>query len=274
MDSRTGKKIRTGRLIDPTTGRSVVIACSHGVMHGPPDGLRTRAEVDAAFACFSAADGVMVTPGMLPLVERHFVGRDRPALVMHLDWKSFARTTYPPGESGRGEGTLSALADLEAVAATGADAVMTYLYLGQRDTTLEREEIARNARIARDCDRLGLALIIEPRSAMEGIDQAATSAEVLSFYCRVSAELGADVVKCIWPGSAEGFAKVTEECLAPVLLAGGPGGEDTAATLRLAGDALAAGGAGVMFGRRVYRADDPAAVLARLRELVHGGAAR
>lgn len=270
MDSRTGKKIRMARLLDPVTGRGVVIACSHGVMHGPPDGLRTRADLDAVFGRLSAADGVMVTPGMLPLVERHFLGRDRPALVMHLDWKSFARTTYPPGEHGRGEGTLTSLASLEEVAATGADAVMTYLYVGQRDTALEREEIARNARIARDCDRLGLALIVEPRSAMEGIDDNATSARVLSFYCRVSAELGADVVKCIWPGSAEGFATVTEECLAPILLAGGPGGEDPEATLRLAGDALAAGGAGVMFGRRVFRADDPAAMISRLRELVHG----
>ncbi|MQA11742.1 MAG: hypothetical protein GEU98_24970 [Pseudonocardiaceae bacterium] len=232
-------------------------------MHGPPDGLRAGADLGTLFEQLADADGVMVAPGMLPLVERHFVGRRAPSLVLHLDWKNFARATYPPGERGRGEGVLTSLARLDEVAATGADAVMTYLYVGQRDTALEREEIERNARIARECDRLGLALIVEPRSAMEGLEADAASAE-----------LGADIVKCIWPGSVEGFATITESSLAPVLLAGGPGGEDTAATLRLAGEALDAGGAGVMFGRRVFRADKPAEVIARLRELVHGGASR
>ena len=49
----------------------------------------------------------------------------------------------------------------------------------------------------------------------------ANSAEVMQFYCRVAAEIGADLVKCVWPGTAEAFAKVTETCTAPVLLTGG-----------------------------------------------------
>ncbi|TDD27886.1 hypothetical protein E1218_08810 [Kribbella turkmenica] len=271
MDSRTGKKVRLGRVLDPVDGRGVVVAASHGVMSGPPAGLRTLPEIRKVFDQLQQADAVMVSPGMLPHLEDHFVGRDRPGLVLHLDWKNVGRRTYTPGKDGRSEGVLAQLASIEEVAAAGVDAVMTYLYVGQRDSTLERAEIDRNARIVRDCEKWGIGVIIEPRSALEGDDEAALSTEVMSLYCRIAADIGADVVKALWNGSAESFQPVAETCFAPILVAGGPGGEDGTATLRLAEDSIAAGAAGVMFGRRVFRAPDPAAVLAGLRSVVHGG---
>lgn len=274
MDSRTGKKIRLGRIVRPESGRSVVVAASHGVMSGPPAGLRTRQEITTVFGQLRGADAVMVSPGMVPLLEDVFTGRDRPALVLHLDWKNHGRKIYTPGQDGRGEGVLAQLADLDAVAASGVDAVMTYLYLGQRDSGLERAEIERNARIARDCERLGIGLIIEPRSALEGSDPAALSADVMSLYCRISADIGADLVKALWPQGddpAADWREITESCYVPVLLAGGAGGEDVPDTLRLAEQAVTAGGGGVMFGRRVFRAARPADVLRALAAIVHEG---
>ncbi|MFI6348682.1 class I fructose-bisphosphate aldolase [Streptomyces sp. NPDC050560] len=271
MDARTGKKIRLGRLVRPETHRAVVVAASHGVMSGPPAGLRTMAQMRSVLARLRGADGVMVTPGMVPFVEDTFTGRDRPGLILHLDWKNHARAVYTPGTDRRAEGVLAQLSDLEAVAAAGVDAVMTYLYVGQRDTALERAEVERNARVARDCERLGLGLIVEPRSALEGDDPEALSARVMATYCRIAADIGADLVKALWPGSAEAFAEVTEATYVPVLLAGGPGGDDARGTFELAERAVAAGGGGVMFGRRVFRADEPEGVLSGLNAIVHDG---
>lgn len=271
MDSRTGKKIRLGRILPPPTGHGVVVAASHGVLSGPPAGLRTREEIDRVFAQLDLADAVMVNPGMLPLVEDRFVGRSAPGLVLHLDWKNHNRKIYEPGTDGRSEGVLAQLATLDEVAATGIDGVMTYLYVGQRDSRLERDEIERNARIVRDCERLGLAVIIEPRSALETEGPDATGAGVMSLYCRIASDIGADIVKAVWPsGGVDGFAQVVDSCLAPVLLAGGPGGDDLDSTSELATKAMSAGAAGVMFGRRVFRADKPAEVLSALRGIVHG----
>ncbi|MFZ3388341.1 class I fructose-bisphosphate aldolase [Buttiauxella gaviniae] len=269
MDSRTGKAIRLGRILRPETGCAVVVATSHGVMSGPPSGLKTRREIESVFAQLRGADGVMVSPGMIPLVEQTYVGRDRPGLVLHLDWKNHARSLYTPGKDGRSEGVLAQLADISEVAACGIDAVMTYMYVGQKDTTLEQAEIVRNTRIARDCERHGIALIIEPRSALEGIDPEALSAKVMSMYCRIAADIGADLVKALWPGSVEAFAEVTSTCYTPVLLAGGAGGEDPYSTLQLAADAMQAGARGVMFGRRIFRAQQPASVLRALNAVVH-----
>lgn len=272
MDPHLGKQIRLGRLVRPESGRAVVVAASHGVMSGPPAGLRTRSEIQSVFGQLRAADGVMVSPGMTPLVEDTFIGRDRPGAVLHLDWKNVGRSVYTPGKDGRSEGVLAQLASLEEVAAAGFDAVMTYLYIGQKDSTLERAEIERNARIVQDAQKAGIGVIIEPRSALEGSDPDSHSAEVMTTYCRISADIGADLVKVVWPGDLETWAEITETCFAPVLLAGGPGGDDIESTFRIARETVDAGGAGVMFGRRVFRSPQPASVLKGLNAIVHDGA--
>jgi DhnA-type fructose-1,6-bisphosphate aldolase and related enzymes len=214
----------------------------------------------------------MISPGMLPLIHEKFVGRDKPGLILHLDWKNVGRSVYTPGKDGRSEGVLAQMAAIEDVAAAGFDAVMTYLYLGQMDSRLERAEIERNAHIARDCEKYGIGLIIEPRSALEGTDVGSHSAPVMTTYCRIAADLGADLVKCVWPDSLETWQEITETCYVPVLLAGGPGGDDVPDTLRLARDTVDRGGAGVMFGRRVFCAKDPVDVLKQLGDVVHNGA--
>jgi DhnA family fructose-bisphosphate aldolase class Ia len=90
----------------------------------------------------------------------------------------------------------------------------------------------------------------------------------------MSAEIGADVVKCVWPGSRDAYAEVVANTTVPVVLAGGSAGDDRIEeTLTLAHDAVAAGGAGVMFGRRIYSSAHPDAVLEGIRMIVHGGAA-
>lgn len=271
MDSHIGKQIRLGRVVRPETGRTIVVATSHGVLTGPPGGQRTRDEIRMTFSKLRAADAVMVAPGMLRFVQDTFVGRDRPGLVIELDWKSWNRPLYTNLRDGRGEGATASLARIEDLAASGIDAVMTYLYVGHLDSRLEREEIERNARIARECERWGIGLIVEPRSAREGEEDSARSREVASFYARISAELGADLVKVLWPSDGQdGFAAVTDTCFVPVVLAGGPGDETPDGAADLASQAIAAGGAGVMFGRKIYRSPDPAATIDRLVEVVHG----
>jgi class I fructose-bisphosphate aldolase len=147
---------------------------------------------------------------------------------------------------------------------------MTYLYVGFDDPEREKLEIARNAAVARACERWGVGLMIEPRSAREAAHPAdKTDPAVLAMYCRIAAEIGGDLVKCIWPGSADAFAPVVAGCPAPVLVAGGAKAADPARAYAVAQQALAAGAAGIVFGRNIYEAADPAAELERYRAIVH-----
>ena len=271
MDARTGRRIRAGRLFDPASGRTIVVALSHGVLLGPSPGLESLGRMRATALALSAADALMVAPGLVEPLEAAFVGRDRPALIVHADWQSASRSVLRDGSPAAAAVAAATTATAEEASAAGAIAVMSFLYAGFDDPGLERDEVARSAAMSRSCERAGILHIVEPRSARERAhpDERHDPA-IAAYLARLAAELGADLVKVIPPGSLETLAAVVEGCPAPVLLAGGSGAEDAELGEALARDAVAAGCRGLVFGRGIIRATDPAAALARYRSIVHG----
>jgi class I fructose-bisphosphate aldolase len=265
MDSRTGKKIRMGRLFNQESGRALLVAYSHGILMGPRPGMKSLEEMRRVTGALKHADGLMVTPGMLPALETAFIGRQRPALVLHLDYQSFSREMLPYQE-----GATASLAGIEEAVAAGADAVMTYLYLGYDEPQREKMEIERNAHTARACERWGLLLMIEPRSAREvNHPQDKSDPGLIGMYCRIAAEIGADLVKCIYAGSTQAMSQVIEGCPAPVLVAGGSRTATAEIAYQRAESAIDAGAAGLVFGRNIYECPDPAQELERYRQIVH-----
>ena len=95
MDARTGKRIRLGRIFDSESGNAIVVAYSHGVLLGPLPGMHSAHEMLRIAHALRKADGIMVAPGLVRPLEDAFVGRDRPSLVIHLDWSSFSRRILP-----------------------------------------------------------------------------------------------------------------------------------------------------------------------------------
>lgn len=265
MDARTGKKIRLGRLFDRSSGHCLIVAYSHGVLLGPHPGMSGLTEMQQTSQALSRAQGLMVTPGMVSRLEAAFIGRERPSLIVQIDYQGFSRHTLACEESSTAE-----MARIEDVVAAGADGVMTYLYMGFQDPGRERMEIERNSRFARACERWGLVLMIEPRSAREKrVPSDKTDPEVLGFMCRVAAELGADIVKCIHPRSLENSQAIIQGCPAPVLVAGGARAEKSEDAYERARVAMQAGAAGLVYGRNIYEAADPAAELEKYLEIVH-----
>jgi fructose-bisphosphate aldolase, class I len=268
MDSRTGKKIRLGRLFDSTSKRCVIVAYSHGILLGPQPGMRSLQDMQRVTRSLARAQALMVTPGMVSMLEGAFIGKDKPSLIVQVDYQSFSRHTLEYAEA-----AATAMAQIEEVAAAGADGVMSYLYMGYADPEREKMEIARNSKFARACERWGIALMIEPRSAREKRSASDKSdPEVLGFTCRVAAELGADLVKCIHPGSLENLEAVIQGCPVPVLVAGGARAEKAEDAYQRAHIAMQAGAAGLVYGRNIYEAADPASELDKYLEIVHGSA--
>jgi DhnA family fructose-bisphosphate aldolase class Ia len=89
-------------------------------------------------------------------------------------------------------------------------------------------------------------------------------------WARLGAELGASAIKTVYTGDQASFARVTGGCPVPVLVAGGPAVGTTAELLQTAAEAVAAGGAGLAIGRRVWQHSRPAALLRALGRVVHG----
>lgn len=91
-------------------------------------------------------------------------------------------------------------------------------------------------------------------------------ARYLALACRVSAELGAHMVKTYY---CDDFEKVVEGCPVPIVVAGGPRLDSDQAALELAHHAIALGAKGIDMGRNIWQSDYPVAMLKALRSIVH-----
>ena len=89
---------------------------------------------------------------------------------------------------------------------------------------------------------------------------------------RVGAELGADIVKCVYTGSPETFREVVEGCPVPVVIAGGEKMETDREILDMVAASLAAGGKGVSIGRNVFQHKHPDRMVAAISQIVHENA--
>ncbi len=267
MDSRTGKDIRYGRIFRPATKRSVTVAFSHGVLLGPGKGYLTFNQMDQMMNVFQDADAVMVSPGMLGQLSRHFIGRDRPGLIVQADWQNVGRARDGAFKKA---GVSTAMLTAEQAVAAGADAIMTYLWMGGDDPRIEAEEVARNSVFARACESVGLPIMIESRGFGKEVgDDGKLDLELLKFHTRVAAELGADFIKTKYSGSVESFKEVTSQCPVPILVAGGSRLKTMDEALELVEDVIAGGGAGVVFGRNIFQFDDPSTMLKNIVKRVH-----
>jgi fructose-bisphosphate aldolase/2-amino-3,7-dideoxy-D-threo-hept-6-ulosonate synthase len=126
--------------------------------------------------------------------------------------------------------------------------------------------IRQFAEAAETCDRWGMPLI----AMINPTEQHQFDADHLAYVSRVGADLGADIIKTDYPGSPEAFRQVVAYCPVPVLVEEGPLPETEEATIRMACEAIAAGGGGVMLASRVWAHPDPAAISSRIAEIVHG----
>ncbi len=148
----------------------------------------------------------------------------------------------------------------------GAGAVLTFIQLG---ADFELEALRTAGRIAAAADRAGLPYVCEimPVESARFPDPYAPVA--IAAASRTGAELGAHLVKTSMPTPPEAVRDAVVFGT-PVVLAGGDLAADPGALFDTVRTAVTAGAAGVAFGRNVWGADDPAAVVAELVSIVHG----
>lgn len=242
-----GKRIRLARIFG-FDGRAVLIALDHGQFMGPLPGLvDMRSLLEAAV--LGKADGVILNPGAAEQFVDTYAGR------LSLILRVTGAMTYraPKFDYHRQISTI------EEAIALGADAVIAMGLVGGEG---EPESLSLIARLAGECRRMGMPLIAE----MVPSDPTLTySSELIRLAARVGAELGADVIKTYFTG-APYFKEIARCCPVPILVAGGPKSESA---LNLAEQAVAAGAAGVAFGRNVFEHENPYVQVRRLVEIVH-----
>jgi 3-hydroxy-5-phosphonooxypentane-2,4-dione thiolase len=240
-----GMKNRLGRIFNPTTGRTVMLAVDHGYFQGPTTGLE---RIDLSIVpLLPYADALMITRGAL-------------------------RTSIPPDtskpivlRSSGGQSILKELSnervavDIEDVVRLNASAMAVQVYIGGEH---EHQSIGNLVKVVDTGNRHGV-----PTLAVTGVGkELVRDAKYLGLATRICAEMGAHFVKTYYCES--GFSRVTAGCPVPVVIAGGKKLPELDA-LQMAYQAIDEGAAGVDMGRNVFQCEAPQAMIQAVRAVVH-----
>jgi DhnA family fructose-bisphosphate aldolase class Ia len=234
-------------------GRTLLVALDHAAYMGagPPQGEPMRAIADGR------PDGILATWEVARANAGTFADS---GLILRVDGGTSELGERPTSD------TSGLLYRAEEAMRVGADAVVILVFPGAPD---EERSLQRLARLSAECELLGLPVMAEAipggwaQAVPWTIDNVAKAA-------RLSAELGADIVKTVCAGPTAEFAAVVEACPVPVVALGGAKMSSEDDVVATASGVVQAGAAGIAFGRNVWGSPDPAKLLTRLHEAVHG----
>ena len=252
----TGKTLHMGRLLHPSTHRTVIVAVDHGNYTGPVRGLEDPVKV-IKLAVEGGADAVIANPGTIRRAASAIAGKI--GVIARIDG---AHTILNPDKGQHNSITST----VDSVAAMGVDGVVAMGYIG---TKRETESLSGLGLAASACQMNGVALVAEMLPSND-LPKPAHSEEYVSLASRLGSELGADLIKTLYTGSVDSFRAVVQGSLSPVVVAGGPRMGSEMDALHVAEDAVKAGGVGVAFGRNVWQSQNPLGMIRALVEVVHG----
>jgi putative autoinducer-2 (AI-2) aldolase len=242
-----GMQNRLSRILDPDTGRTVMLAIDHGYFLGPTSGLEEPGRTIAPL--LAHADSLMLTRGTL----RRCVPpeSDVPIVLRVSGGTSILR------ELSR-EGLTVAVEDAIRL---NAAAITLSIFVGAEG---ERTSLLNLSKLVDAGERYGIPVL-----AVTAVGKEMTrDARYLGLACRIAAEIGAHMVKTYY---CEGFAEVVRSTPVPIVVAGGKKLPERDA-IGLAHDSVAAGARGVDMGRNIFQSACPVGMIRAVRAVVHDAA--
>ena len=245
-----GLKNRMARMIRPSTGHSVMLACDHGYFMGPTRRLENPRKTIEPLVPYS--DVVSVTRGVLRTsVDPDW---DVPILLRVSGGTSILQDDLS------NEGITTSMREAMRLNAT---AVSLSIFVGAPN---EKQTLLNLGRLVDEGEDYGMPVIA---ITAVGKELEKRDDRYLSLACRIAAELGAHMVKTYY---CEGFSRVVDGCPVPLVVAGGPKLNTEADVFELVHKAVEEGAVGVDMGRNIWQNDNPVAVIKAVNSIVHEGA--
>ncbi|OGP56503.1 MAG: fructose-bisphosphate aldolase [Deltaproteobacteria bacterium RBG_13_52_11b] len=250
-----GKSIRMERITDRNSGKTVIVPLDHGVTIGPVAGLIHLQETVDAVAN-GGANAFIVHKGVAEAGHRR-KGKDV-GLIIHLS----ASTQMAPDPNSK-----TMVCTVEEAIKLGADAVSVHVNLGSEEERSMLNDLGHVGKVAMEWGMPLLAMMYTrgPKVKNE------YDVKLVKHAARVGAELGADIVKVVYTGSAESFREVVDGCFVPVVIAGGERMGNDEDIFEMVRGAMAAGAAGVSIGRNVFQHEAPEKIVQTISQIVHTG---
>jgi DhnA family fructose-bisphosphate aldolase class Ia len=246
--------LRLRRLVEPGTGRAVLLSFTAGMEVGLVPGLADLPGTVSTLAATTHLTGLVAHAGVLPSLFARCPGLPF-GLVVDLQGGTWMTTRPERREQ---------ICSLEHAVRAGADGVLATVALGSADET---RQLRLAGDIARDCAAWGMPLLVR-------IDTTQTdarrqySAALSGHGARLAYEIGADVAIVNGTDPPQAFAEALRGVPIPVLLGGGPHMETDEALIESVGQAMQAGARGVALSGALFWHDGPTPALARVAELV------
>ena len=249
-----GKEIRIQRIKNPASGRIFTVAVDHAPSYGVLAGIENIQDVVDRVAS-AGPDAMVMMKGIAQRCFQPYAGRV--ALIM----KCSTLSPYHP-QHDVWVGTVDDAVRL------GADAIAMALTVG---CPQQQQLVSNLGALVGEAEQAGMPVIVHSYPNGELVPPAEVfTVERVGYASRLAMELGVDIVKTFYTGSAETFAQVVEMASpALVVAAGGPRLETDADVLRMAHDVVQAGAAGITFGRNIWQSANPAALIQALKHVLH-----
>ncbi len=240
-----GMKNRLSRIINPKTGRCVMLAVDHGFFQGPTTGLRNLGKTINPLIPY--ADALMITRGAI----RNWIPpeMDKPIILRVSGGTSILKELS-------NEKITTAIEDAIRINAT---AITCSVFIGGE---YERQSIENLGYLVDEGRKYGIPVLSVTAVGKE----MARDARYLGLASRICVEIGADIVKTYF---CDEFEKVVEACgNIPVVIAGGKKTPEKDA-LEMAKNAISKGAIGVDMGRNIFQSDKPIGMIKAVRAVVH-----
>lgn len=244
----TGLEIRMDRIL--RKGKMLCIPMDHGISSGPVEGLENPASVISRCETHGLTS-VIVNKGIIKSLPR-------PARVGIL--AHFSASTSLSMSPNRKMLTGSA----EEALRLGADGVSLHINVGGKE---EPEMLEQLGKVSEECHKWNMPLLAMMYPRGENIKNP-HDPEIVGHVARIGAELGADIVKTLYTGDVDSFAKVVRSIPVPVVIAGGPKAKTDADVLQMTEDAMKAGAKGVTYGRNIFAHKNPEQIVDALAAII------
>ena len=249
-----GKQNRMNRILNPTTGRGLILAVDHGMALGPMTGITDIGKTISTLAATGKVDAWLLTKGIL---TNCFEPDGKQGIILRA---SGAATIA--GEDLTHEGIT---AGVDTALRLGADAMATTAFIG---SSYEHDTLVNMALLADECHEYDLPLL-GVLGVGKTLEDRKLDPQYLALGARVAVEHGADMVKTYY--TPMGFDRVIGGCPVPVMIAGGPKCETDLDTLKMIGGALDGGARGIVMGRNIWQSSHPVELLEVVWRMIHEG---
>lgn len=239
----------------------VISALDHVMEYGDQPGIE---DAEKAIANCMKTDALLLPRFMLKRYWKLFATEIvSPVPIVRINWSS---SFYYPLDYREGNTTVATTVE-EAVEA-GAEAVICSLFLEEENNQLrETNNVSVFSEVVRQKEALGIPLIGEAY-VVEHKDK--TPEEVHAKVKRVSrimAELGADLIKTFFTG--ELFHEIVKNTPVPVFTIGAEKLNNDLDVLKKAKKSVDEGARGIIFGRNIFMAKNPNALVQALNDVIN-----